>query len=1198
MLQRAASNAYSWWWASHIRTNQSKWLDANLQDMENRVKIMLKLLGQEADSFGKRAEMYYRTRPEVISHVEQVYRSYRALVERYDHISKELHKANHTIATACPEEVQYAMLEEEEDADLPKAITPINSHKVRKSTVEGILNRKRQGPSARNKPASAPHMTIAEAQEVVSRLQKAILVLQTEKEYVKSSYDSGIARYWEIEKQIADTQEEIYLIQENFDAHAAIHDNEARALMTIAALRSCQVTIGRLVSHFEELISIAAMESEKTKSLRAQFYALNGNADTCSRDASITEVSVNTRAYQVTQRILDLQPTYEKIDSFFASGSESSAEVIADNVDELVDKVVHLELKFPKQSALINRLKQENENLKNKLDELQDEMALCDDQSDLNAQLKLLEDELNRVRILERSIIQEEVSVNIGFSEVFSCVINISKALGSLDTEDLHNLPTDVGDGATVSTAMFLEYFTEDSKGGKLRDIEEPTLHNCLGRDSEHVSEVVNDNGNGGICGSKNGDEEKCPTENCIVVRNRMYIHSDNHIDPFVSFENENSVGNSGEGNTDNLSEEVCQGSSENENESGNCARGKILKGGHPLGIICQTHLFLSGSIDTLDKKYDSNEQGSSTEASKSLMEVAEGNIGDGNAFTGSSVVQEERLGDSKSQNIWGQASPLASSDSYTLKEKDPVEESSLAEATCFSGPDKSLSWRQTNDTKSFEELPDQAEHLNASQNIESLNEHRQVVAPKEDGCISLGHVDNIQDLENRINADVHSSNVRDETSLCVPSGDSEETEGLYRQVSEVLSDSENVVSDICYSQLEKKSSNGKELASKGTNSNNHGGWSQDENAAIMEEECVPSWQEFLLDGLEGREAILLGDYTSVLRNYKETKKRLTELEKKNQEHLEETKAVIRELRNANSMKYVEIQSLRNLLGSSEMPPSKAGSNSTAFSSMRSFREIERSNCILDREISTVEESSFSNIEAPENTSPFKARFRNDIDTLVEENLQFLVRYSMACHHILAFDRRYQDIQKEMEGTEDKTGGSDTAAKPEPAEKKLRELRAELDVWFEQNALLDQELQLKSASLCRLQEGIAEALRGSMEMVRSRFTPYEAAKFQGEVLNMQQSNSKIESELQAASVRMRGLQAKVNDALQELRESFEISSRHLSRPDTESSYERKFKHFPSRTRVPLRNFLFGTKQKKKSIFACINPTLQKQFSDL
>jgi hypothetical protein len=31
MLRRVASNAYSWWWASHIRNTQSKWLDNNLQ---------------------------------------------------------------------------------------------------------------------------------------------------------------------------------------------------------------------------------------------------------------------------------------------------------------------------------------------------------------------------------------------------------------------------------------------------------------------------------------------------------------------------------------------------------------------------------------------------------------------------------------------------------------------------------------------------------------------------------------------------------------------------------------------------------------------------------------------------------------------------------------------------------------------------------------------------------------------------------------------------------------------------------------------------------------------------------------------------------------------------------------------------------------------------------------------------------------
>ncbi|RWW31329.1 hypothetical protein GW17_00004040 [Ensete ventricosum] len=31
MLQRAGSDGHSWWWASHIRTKQSKWLDGNLR---------------------------------------------------------------------------------------------------------------------------------------------------------------------------------------------------------------------------------------------------------------------------------------------------------------------------------------------------------------------------------------------------------------------------------------------------------------------------------------------------------------------------------------------------------------------------------------------------------------------------------------------------------------------------------------------------------------------------------------------------------------------------------------------------------------------------------------------------------------------------------------------------------------------------------------------------------------------------------------------------------------------------------------------------------------------------------------------------------------------------------------------------------------------------------------------------------------
>ncbi|GMI91018.1 hypothetical protein HRI_002771100 [Hibiscus trionum] len=51
MLQRAASNAYSWWMASHIRTKQSKWMEQNLQDMEEKVSAILKLIEEDGDSF-------------------------------------------------------------------------------------------------------------------------------------------------------------------------------------------------------------------------------------------------------------------------------------------------------------------------------------------------------------------------------------------------------------------------------------------------------------------------------------------------------------------------------------------------------------------------------------------------------------------------------------------------------------------------------------------------------------------------------------------------------------------------------------------------------------------------------------------------------------------------------------------------------------------------------------------------------------------------------------------------------------------------------------------------------------------------------------------------------------------------------------------------------------------------------------------
>ncbi|XP_040991931.1 protein NETWORKED 4A-like isoform X2 [Juglans microcarpa x Juglans regia] len=92
MKRTESRKPHSWWWDSHISLKNSKWLAENLEEMDQSVKQMMKLIEDDGDSFAKKAEMYYKKRPELISHVEDFYRMYRSLAERYDHVTGELRK--------------------------------------------------------------------------------------------------------------------------------------------------------------------------------------------------------------------------------------------------------------------------------------------------------------------------------------------------------------------------------------------------------------------------------------------------------------------------------------------------------------------------------------------------------------------------------------------------------------------------------------------------------------------------------------------------------------------------------------------------------------------------------------------------------------------------------------------------------------------------------------------------------------------------------------------------------------------------------------------------------------------------------------------------------------------------------------------------------------------------------------------------
>ncbi|KAL4602923.1 hypothetical protein ACB092_10G088400 [Castanea dentata] len=135
LSQADSKRKYSWWWDSHVSPKNSKWLQENLTDMDAKVKQMIKLIEEDADSFARRAEMYYKQRPELMKLVEEFYRAYRALAERYDHATGALRQAHRTMAEAFPNQIPFVLADdspagsanEMTDPQTPDMPTPVRA---------------------------------------------------------------------------------------------------------------------------------------------------------------------------------------------------------------------------------------------------------------------------------------------------------------------------------------------------------------------------------------------------------------------------------------------------------------------------------------------------------------------------------------------------------------------------------------------------------------------------------------------------------------------------------------------------------------------------------------------------------------------------------------------------------------------------------------------------------------------------------------------------------------------------------------------------------------------------------------------------------------------------------------------------------------------------------------------------------------
>lgn len=926
--------------------------------MEEKVQSVLKLIEEDGDSFARRAEMYYKKRPELIHFVEESYRAYRALAERYDHISTELQNANNAIASVFPDQVPF--IDDEDDVapprsprapgvprKLPEGFKPPNSPKPPPKDLRSVtmsapkrMFSKKAATAETSPTAPKSRLSKKEVLQEVDKLQKQILELQTVKEFVKSSYDNAITRYWETEEHIKELQDRVFSLEEEIGEVVVIDDDEARHVMAEAALKACQETLTHLQEKQERSVGKSTIESKKVKEIKEKFEALlrefqynptilsEPRAKRDTKDTAETK-DLDEDVERMTQKRQELQKLQEKIKEHFEVDSHSSFSVteMVEKVDDLVNKAVSLETAVSSQAALVKRLRAEANELQSQIRILEnDKASLINDKTNLNNKLRAMEEKMHGVEDLNQTVESQNINLQTHFTEA------------------------------------------------------------CCNLD--HLSKRV---------------QNMWPDEEEVVDFSQRERKSSDEAEPKNEVKGEDAL------NQDNI----------------------LLKDINSDKEIKVNELQVTGSVED----------------------------------------------DVKSEN------KLMVTGTHKTEEAHQVE------------------------NKLPSKLKEQEETLNLGNDDEKA---RDVLS------ISAG----------------------------------EKTESS-----------------------PESSGNQQEIDAKPKSSETENSLKVEGLVLATAKEDKLDWQHLFTNGLQDKEKVLLTEYTKTLKNYKDVKKKLTELENKKQDSQFDTSLQLKELKHALALKDEEIRFLRQKLA---LLQKSLGEN----------EEVMELNSPMPAEKPNIDE--VLKIEAPDSTSANEEKFRIIIDLLLEENLEFWLKFSTNFNKIQKFETTIKDLVIEASKLDEQVTSSECSATMKyslktdarPIYKHLEEIQTELTVWLAKSALLKEEQKSRFSSLCDIQEEITKALKASAEDDEFKFTSFQAAKFQGEIMNMKQENNRVADELQTGLDHVTTQQLQVQKVLAKLNQQFGLSTSnkpqgsHLTNAD-------------SQHRVPLRSFLFGDKQKKQkhSIFS-------------
>ncbi|PNY06716.1 kinase interacting (KIP1-like) family protein [Trifolium pratense] len=465
-----SNKKYSWWWDSHNSPKNSKWLQENLTDMDVKVKQMIKLIEEDADSFARRAEMYYKKRPELMKLVEEFYRAYRALAERYDHANGVIRQAHRTMAEAFPNQVP--------------PVPADDLHTV---------------PSMENEQPHTPYSTrhshaFSDSDELQKGLKQLNDLFMTGESASHVNFGEGRARRG---LNFLDTEETTGLKNVSHDTENRVLSDSERMTKTETEILALKIALARLESEKEDGLIQYQQSLERLSNLESEMSRARENSQGLDDRASKAEAEVQTlketlaelhaerennilQYQQCLEKICDLEKNISSAQKDIgelnerATGAETEAEFL---------KADLVSLDAQKEAVLF----QYNQSLET-LSKLEEELVQAEENAKKTSeQANIAKNEIEDMKLKIVKLTKENEDAALRFQQCLEIISSLEHKLSCAE-EEVRELNCKINDGAEKLNISEQKCLLLETSNQTLES-ELQSLVQKMGSQSEELSE-------------------------------------------------------------------------------------------------------------------------------------------------------------------------------------------------------------------------------------------------------------------------------------------------------------------------------------------------------------------------------------------------------------------------------------------------------------------------------------------------------------------------------------------------------------------------------------------------------------------------------------------------------------------------------------------------------------------------------------